>query len=99
MHEQLKFNYVVWIVYLLTKGTTEYDFYCLRVQDYHNTSAGMLTWLLITTNDSVIALPGVGIFGGLDLARWRVRLLWNEYSLGFDVLRCGQSISLIFEIV
>lgn len=39
-------------------------FYCLKAQNYHNTSAGMLTWLLITTNDSGIALPGVGIAGG-----------------------------------
>lgn len=41
-----------------------FDFYSLKAQNYHNTSAGMSTWLLITTNDLVIALPGVGISGG-----------------------------------
>lgn len=41
-----------------------YDFHCLRAQNDHNTSAGMLTWLLITAYDWVIALPGVGIPGG-----------------------------------
>lgn len=47
-----------------TKGAISMIFYCLKAQNYHNTSAGMLTWLLMTTNDSVIALPGVGISGG-----------------------------------
>lgn len=74
----------------------KYDFYCLKAQNYHNTSAGMLTCLLITTNDSVIALPGVGISGGQTSLAGLFFCFGTNTPLAIDILRHSQSLALTF---
>lgn len=77
----------------------KYDFNCLEAENYHNTSAGMLTWLLITTFDRVIALPGVwisGIFRPRSPAcSW---VLDKKCSLAIDILGHNQCVALKFYI-
>lgn len=61
MYQKLQVSDTVSAV-CLTKGRMIFI-----AQEHKITSAGMFSWLLITTNDSVITLPGAGITSGQNI--------------------------------
>jgi len=74
----------------------EFDFYCPRAQNCYSTSGGMFTWPMITANDSVIALPGVGISGGQTSLAGLFLCFGTNAPLVIKILRRGHSFAPTF---